>query len=193
MAVNWTALSIVIVDPSGHLAAMQKSILRGAGVRNINLVETSAALQQDLVIGRDIVPLNWISPTDDFVDVIRAVRARNTSADPFVSVILIAALKQSGRFKAALEAGANSCIALPFRAADITRHIAHVADVSIPFVDTPGYFGPDRRRRADPLYAGAERRTSAATLLAGDDLARERQRMRQTAMSALEVKVALTQ
>ena len=59
------------------------------------------------------------------------------------------------------------------------------------FVDITDYFGPDRRRRADPLYSGPERRSVDVALLEGENLAAERARMRATAMSALEIKVSI--
>ncbi|MGE0046791.1 MAG: hypothetical protein AB7J28_02560 [Hyphomonadaceae bacterium] len=191
MGVNWPALSIAIVDPAGHFAIMQKSILRGAGVTKFSVADGLAMLTKDLIIGRDVVLLNWTRADDGFAEIIAGVRAKDTSPDPFAPIVMIAALSHKSRVKTALDAGANSFIAAPFRASDICRHVARAVAAPATFVDAPGYFGPERRRKADPLFEGEERRVREAKLLTGAELQAERTRMRTTALSALEIKVSL--
>ncbi len=184
------ALSVVIVDREGYLAGVQKSILRGAGVRRLSMVEGAAALQKDLILGRDAVLINWTEASDDFIDLIRAVRNKDTSPDPFVGIVLSASGLCRTRVRAAVDAGVSAFVSVPFRPSDMLRHIVRAAGPPEAFIDAPDYFGPDRRRKADPFYAGGERRTAQLPILEGDALASERARMRQTAMSALEVKVS---
>ncbi len=190
MRIHWEALSIVIVDREGHLASVQKSILRGVGVRRYTMVENIAELQKDLILGRDIVIINWTSAGDGFADMIRSVRHKDTSPDPFVPIIVMSPAAK-WRLALALEAGATSFLRFPFSGADFLRHVAHAVTSPRRFVDITDYFGPDRRRRADPLYGGPERRSVDVALLEGENLAAERARMRATAMSALEIKVSI--
>lgn len=190
---RWEQLSVAIVDRAGHIAAIQKSILRGVGVRNYCLLDSIAALQKDLILARDVVLINWTAASDEFTEIVRAIRNKETSPDPFVGILLIAPLSHKKRVRAALDAGANSFLAFPFRAGDLTRHLAHIATEPCEFVDVAGYFGPDRRRAVDPLFGGDERRLAQCDLLRGEALDVERQRMRKTAVSALEIKVSISQ
>jgi len=99
-------LAAVAADTEGHLAAMQKSILRGVGARNVAVVETLGALHKDLIFGRDVVIINWLTPGDGFVELVRGVRDRRISPDPFVGVIVAASCAFGARIRAALDAGA---------------------------------------------------------------------------------------
>ena len=46
----------------------------------------------------------------------------------------------------------------PVTSADMLKKVAAVIDHPRPFIRSDDYFGPDRRRRDDPAYAGPERR-----------------------------------
>jgi len=184
-------LSIAIVDAEGHLSSMQKSILRGAGVRKVGVVDSVSALYKDIIFGRDLVVINWTAADDRFTDIVRAVRHKEFSPDPFLGVVVVASCPVGARVRAALEAGATSFVKLPFRPIDVLRHVVNAGAAPDNFLDAPGYFGPDRRRRVDPFYLGPERRKQRWPLLTGDDLAKRRERMRNTARSALEMKVSM--
>lgn len=191
MPVIWDKISIAIYDIEGHLASIQKSILRGAGARKVGVVESIGAAHKDIIFGRDLVLINWPGPGEGFADVVRGVRDKRISPDPFVGVIVVASCPVGARVRAALDAGANSFLRLPFRAADFLRHIEAASAPPASFIDTPSYFGPDRRRRDDPMFVGPERRARAATRLEGALLEKERERMRTTARTALEIKVSM--
>lgn len=185
------ALSVVIVDAEGYLAGMQKSILRGFGVRKHSMVEALPALLKDLILGRDVILLNWTEASQGFVDLVAAVRNKHTSPDPFVGIVLADGGLCRSRVRAAVDVGVSSFLSIPFKPADMMRHLQAAATPGV-FVDAPTYFGPERRRKPDPYYEGEERRVAQSKLLSGEELAQERARMRQTAMSALEVKVSLS-
>ena len=53
----------------------------------------------------------------------------------------------------------NELLAKPVSASQLYERIERVVEIERPFIRTPEYFGPCRRRRADPKYSGAERRT----------------------------------
>ena len=59
----------------------------------------------------------------------------------------------------ARDAGVTEFCVKPITAIEIYRKMVEVIDHPRPFVRTKTYFGPDRRRQADPVtYNGPERR-----------------------------------
>ena len=60
----------------------------------------------------------------------------------------------------ARDVGVNEFLSKPVTARGVLERIAQVVDNPRPFVRSAGYFGPDRRRRADPNYNGPRRRAS---------------------------------
>lgn len=185
-----TNASIVIYDKDGHSAPMQKSILRSAGLTNNSAVENEKSLLKDLVIGRDVILLNWEEDWDSAVALVRVIRDQNASPDPMVGIVVISSRLDANRARAALNAGANSLIRAPFNAADITKNVQFVTTSPWRFVRAPNYFGPDRRRRAGAAPEGGDRRSAQCEILEGETLAKERSRMRSTAITAFEFMVA---
>jgi hypothetical protein len=60
----------------------------------------------------------------------------------------------------ARDVGVNEFLSKPVTARGVLSRIAQVVDNPRPYVRTDGYFGPDRRRRADPDYTGPRRRAA---------------------------------
>lgn len=184
MQPHWSALSIAMLDEHGHMATIQKSILRGVGARKVSVAESAAALHEDLHFKRDIVMLNWYTRDDGFAPIIAGLRDRATSPDPFVGIILVAPVTGRRRIERAIEAGANFFLRFPFSPADVIRHVAALAEGPGAFIDAPAYFGPDRRRRAS-APPGRDRRLTPPSVLAGPALAAARQSLLDARRAAL--------
>jgi two-component system, chemotaxis family, chemotaxis protein CheY len=60
----------------------------------------------------------------------------------------------------ARDAGVNEFLAKPLTARGVIERIHQVVENPRPFVRSDDYFGPDRRRRADPAYRGPKRRST---------------------------------
>lgn len=183
--------SVVVFDRDGNLASLQRSVLRAMGAVNNGLVANEKALLKELVIGCDLVLLNWDEPWDGLIDLLKVIRSKNTSPDPFVGIVVLSPMLNSARTRAALDAGVNSLVAVPFSAGQIIAHVRYVSAKPWRFIDAPNYFGPDRRVHDEP-YEESERRSAQCRILEGDELIAERQRMRSTALAAFEIKVAHT-
>ena len=78
---------------------------------------------------------------------------------PIVMITGHATLK---RIAEARDAGVNEFMAKPLTARGVLERLALVIDHPRPFIRSDDYFGPDRRRRHDPKYAGPWRRASDA-------------------------------
>ena len=64
------------------------------------------------------------------------------------------------RIAEARDAGVNEILAKPVTVRGVLSRISEVIENPRPFVRTPDYFGPERRRRADPNYTGKMRRAA---------------------------------
>ena len=184
--VNWNDLSIVIFDELGHVASIQKSILRGSGARKVAVAENIDSLRKELIFGRDIVLINWTAPTDDFAPLIAGLRHPGASPDPYVGIILVAPVTNRQRIELALRSGAHSLLGFPFRPVDFSQQIARLALNPGVFIESETYCGPDRRRKSIP-HGEAERRVSTHRTFSGADLVDERRRLRHARIAALEV------
>ena len=136
-----------------------KTILRGFGA--VHVFESKSAdeaiqrLRNDAI---DIVVLDYLMDDEDGVAFLRRLRHETNSPAPFVPVIMLTAHSERARVEAARDAGVTEFCAKPVTAAEMIRKVGAVIDHPRHFVRSASYFGPDRRRRAEPNFQGPERR-----------------------------------
>jgi DNA-binding response OmpR family regulator len=153
--------TILVVDDNAHMRKLIMEILRAIGIRDAYEANDGAeglnlmrARRVDLVI-TDIA----MQPIDG-VDFVRLIRHAADSPNPTVPVIMVTGHCTVAKVAEARDAGVNEFMAKPVTAKGVLDRISRVIDHPRPFIRTEDYFGPDRRRRADPEYAGARRRAS---------------------------------
>jgi two-component system chemotaxis response regulator CheY len=148
------------VDDNVHMLNIVKTILRGFGA--VHVFEAKATdeaiyrLRHDSV---DIVVLDYLMGDEDGVAFLKKLRHEADSPSPFVPVIMLTAHSERARVEAARDAGVSEFCTKPVTPAEMIRKVAAVIDHPRHFVRSAAYFGPDRRRRADPYYKGEERRS----------------------------------
>jgi two-component system chemotaxis response regulator CheY len=96
----------------------------------------------------------------DGIDFVRLLRNSPDSPNPMIPVIMITGHATQRRVAEARDAGVTEFLAKPLTARGVIERISQVVDHARGFVRAEGYFGPDRRRRADPQYAGPPRRAT---------------------------------
>jgi two-component system chemotaxis response regulator CheY len=152
------------VDDNVHMLNIVKTILRGFGAVHVfeakEPQEAIYRLRNDAI---DIVVLDYLMGDEDGIDFLRKLRHETDSPSPFVPVIMLTAHSERARVEAARDAGATEFCTKPVTAAEMIRKVAAVIDHPRHFVRSDAYFGPDRRRRADPNFQGPERRSHKLT------------------------------
>ena len=98
----------------------------------------------------------------DGVEFTRQVRRSPVSPDPFLPIIMITGHSERTRVEEARDAGVTEFVAKPLTARALLARIEAVIFRPRPFIRSRTYFGPDRRRRADPGYSGPMRRATDA-------------------------------
>ncbi|HEY9234878.1 MULTISPECIES: response regulator [Phenylobacterium] len=150
---------VLVVDDNEHARALLTQMLRALGA--YQLVEASnghegmAAMREHQI---DIVLTDLVmAPVDGFAFV-RELRTSPTSTNPQVPVIMVSGHSTLKTISAARDAGVNEFLAKPLSASGLVERLHRVLQHTKPFVRTPTYAGPDRRRRTPQRHNGPWRR-----------------------------------
>ena len=159
-------LKILMVDDNHHMRILLSEILRAIDVKHLyEAADGAEALQ---VLRReeiDIVMTDLAMQPLDGIDFCRLVRNSPDSPNPMVPIIMITGHSTLRRIGEARDVGANEFLAKPITARGIIHRITEIVEHPRPFIRTPDYFGPDRRRRNDPNYRGPKRRAGEAGVM----------------------------
>ena len=152
-------LKALIVEDNVHMRTLLRSLLTALGINHVyeagNGAEAFAILRErspDLILtDLSMKPVDGIAFT-------REVRLSHASPSPYVPIIMITGHTERHKVEAARDAGVTEFLAKPITAQGLFLRIAQIVERPRPYVRCAEYFGPDRRRRADELFAGPWRR-----------------------------------
>jgi two-component system chemotaxis response regulator CheY len=152
-------LKILLVDDNPHMRMLLTQILRAIDVRQVHEASDGAeALQVMRGTNIDIVFTDLTMQPLDGIDFVRLLRNSPDSPNQMAPVIMVTGHSTVRRIAEARDSGVNEILAKPVTARGVLSRISEVIENPRPFVRTPDYFGPERRRRADPSYTGPMRR-----------------------------------
>jgi CheY-like chemotaxis protein len=160
---RYDLLRILLVDDNHYMRVLLAEILRAIGVKDIYEANDGAeALQAMRNHAVDIVMTDLSMQPLDGIDFVRLLRNSPDSPNPMVPVIMITGHSTMTRVAEARDAGVNEFLAKPLTARGVIERLSQVVENPRAFVRTQDYFGPDRRRRADPNFKGPWRRATDA-------------------------------
>ena len=160
---RYDLLTILIVDDNQHMRMIVSEILRAIGVRRIYEAGDGAqGLQVIKTHPVDIVMTDLTMSPLDGIDFVRLLRKSPDATVQKVPVIMITGHSTLSRVNEARDAGVNEFLTKPLTGRGVIERISLVVDHPRPFVRSPTYFGPDRRRRVDPHWEGPMRRQGDA-------------------------------
>lgn len=147
----------LIIDDSHETVVMVRSVLAAWGAQVMHEASgVERALEMLTTASPDIAILDQKLGVDDGLSLLRFIR--HEGANPYLPVIVLSADGRPVKVAEARDAGANEFLVKPFTARGLYDRLHSVIQRPRPFVRSTDYFGPDRRRRQDPAYAGPERR-----------------------------------
>lgn len=161
---NFGAISVLIVDDSRNMRSLLRTLLSALGVENIyDAADGNEAFFKLRDYTIDVVLCDiMMEPLDGIAFALKVRRDRN-SPDPFVPIIMVTGYTEQSRVIEARDVGVNEFLAKPISANDLAARIISCIDNPRPFVRSPSYFGPDRRRpREGYTYTGPERRRTGS-------------------------------
>ena len=169
---RYELLKILLVDDNHHMRLLLGEILRALGVRQLYEASDGAqGLQMMKSHPVDIVMTDLSMQPMDGIDFVRLLRNSPDSPNQMCPVIMITGHSTMQRVNEARNAGVNEFLAKPLTARGVIERLDRVVEHPRPYVRTADYFGPDRRRRADPGFQGPWRRQAdgAQRSAASDD------------------------
>ena len=158
---RYDLLRILLVDDNHYMRVLLAEILRAIGVKELHEANDGAeALQAMRNAPVDIVMTDLSMQPLDGIDFVRLLRNSPDSPNPMVPVIMVTGHSTLQRVAEARDAGVNEFLAKPLTARGVIERLSQVVENPRSFVRTSSYFGPDRRRRADPKFEGPWRRST---------------------------------
>jgi DNA-binding response OmpR family regulator len=91
-------------------------------------------------------------------DIVRALRDPVRSPAPRVPMVGVTGEPTRATVNAVINAGVNELVTLPISPQIFKRRLNAAIHLPRDFIEAPEYFGPCRRRRADPGHKGPDRR-----------------------------------
>lgn len=153
-------LRFLLVDDNQHIRSIVSAILKGVGVRHIReAMDGAEALQILRDWQTDIAIVDFKMSPLDGVQFTQLVRNSPDSVDPYLPIIMLTGFAERHRVFEARDAGVTEVVVKPVTARSLLDRINTVIFHPRPFIRSPDYFGPCRRRRVDPQYQGPFRRS----------------------------------
>jgi two-component system, chemotaxis family, chemotaxis protein CheY len=156
---NLRDLAILVADPSSYISMLIHSMLRGFGANKVLEVRNSISVFQALMAQRiDILICDVQLPSHGGLALVRAIRGRTDNEHRTIPILLMSSDSSEATVKRARDSGANMVIAKPLSPASLYDRLSWIAFNPRKFVDTPNYFGPDRRFKIEGYPGGVGRR-----------------------------------
>jgi two-component system chemotaxis response regulator CheY len=156
---DFSNLSVLLVDESRFSRTIVGGILRSFGFGRVherdNAPDAFNLLQQASI---DLIVTEWMLEPLDGRDFTRLVRTGRDSPTPMIPIIMLTGNTAERYVVEARDAGVTEFLGKPVTGASLMNRLIHVIDRPRPFVRSPNYVGPCRRRRDSDTYTGPERR-----------------------------------
>ena len=160
MAYNFSSLSVLIIDANTFSRQILRGLLGALGIPHEaikEMADAEAALLEMQHFPPDFILCDVNLPGMDGADFIRAVRQLEDEMIRYTPIIVCTAYTEQWRVEEYRDAGAHEVLHKPISVQTLYHRLASVIETPRAFIYTPGFSGPDRRRRADGP-GGDERR-----------------------------------
>ncbi len=160
MSLGLEALRVILLDDNPQMRAIVMTLLEGFGVKAIREVcDGGEGLEALRSWPADLAIVDFKMAPMDGVEFTRQLRNASDSRNPYLPVIMMTGHSVKSRVEEARDAGVTEFVVKPVTAKTLMERIYAVIYRPRPFVRAEGYFGPDRRRRNDPVHDGPWRRS----------------------------------
>lgn len=153
MALKLEKLSVLVVEDTGPMRKLIVSVLESFGIGKIHTASDGAeGFAKYQTLNPDIIITDWLMEPIDGINFIKMVRSHVSSPNRTIPIIIITGYSAITRVIEARDNGVTEFLIKPFTANDLAKRISYVINRPRDFVQTPRYFGPDRRRKKDDNY-----------------------------------------
>jgi len=143
-------IKFLIADDNAFMRTIVRRILSTLGAQDIREASDGAeALKIIQSWPADIVLLDWEMKPFDGIEFTAMMRHAQDLTNTFMPIIMISAHSEYWRIAKARDAGVTEFLVKPISAHTLFSRIRNVIEHPRPFVNAPGFFGPDRRRHEE--------------------------------------------
>ena len=160
-----SAFKVLTVDDFSFITDLLASSLKELGVGKViraddgekakNLILQSNGIESGNSI--DVLVLDWLMPGMSGKQLLEWIRNHEKESIKFLPVIVCSAYTSNDLVQKARDCGANEVMVKPVSADKLAKRIQHVVDNPRPYIRSPDFFGPNRRRKKEP-FPGDEKR-----------------------------------
>lgn len=148
MSLKIENVSVLVLDDHRFMQQVMRMILSGLGVRKIvcvsNVEEALNTLSTETF---DLVIADYLLGGQTGAEFTRLARTTHSGGDRFIPIIACTADTTPRTIQELRDAGADEILGKPVSPQAIWRKMMAVVNSRRRFVNTPEFFGPDRRRR----------------------------------------------
>ena len=157
--INIKGLVFVVADANPYFSRIVVGLLRSFGASNVIEVRNSFDAIQILNSQKvDILLCDDNLPPHGGLQVTHAIRRKRDNENRTIPILIMASTTRESLIKIARDAGANMVMAKPVSASSLYDRLTWIAFNPRQYIDTPTFFGPDRRFKNEPIPGGVGRR-----------------------------------
>jgi two-component system, chemotaxis family, chemotaxis protein CheY len=159
--IDFSTVRFLVVDKNSLSAELIRDILVMLGTQIIRIAKTT---DRALLVLRteeiDVVITEYQTEPEDGVEFVDRLRNSIDSPDRQIPIIMVTANSEPSNVSGARDAGVSEFLTKPFNVEGLYRRLVSVIARPRAYVNSEGYFGPDRRRRQVP-FEGPDRRAGS--------------------------------
>jgi CheY-like chemotaxis protein len=156
--INIKGLVFLVADANPYFSRIIVGLLRSFGANAVMEVRNSFDAIQMLNGQKiDILLCDDKLPPHGGLQVTYAIRRKRDNDNRTIPILIMSGETRESLVKIARDAGASMVLAKPVSASSLYDRLTWIAFTPRQFVDTPSYYGPDRRFKNEP-YQGIGRR-----------------------------------
>ena len=152
-------VEVLIVDNDVEIASLVRDVMRYVGFEKIGHVRNAAsALKYMRDHNPDLIITDWQRVEGTDYHLVEYIRNHVDSPNPYIPIIMFTGKAEKQDVQLARDHGVTEFLVKPFSPKRLFERLVMVIENPRSFIVSPGYLGPDRRRRTDIPPSGQERR-----------------------------------
>lgn len=156
---NLRGVSFLVADANSYFASLLFSMLKGFGADKIVQTRDWSTAVEALATSKvDVLLCDSMLPPGGGVRFVRGLRTDSTAPYRKIPILFMTSDGRISTIKAARDAGANMVIMKPLSPKNLYERLVWVAFDTRAYVESPTYFGPDRRFKIEGFPDGQGRR-----------------------------------
>ena len=158
-SINLRGLRFLIADQNAYFSSICNSMLRGFGANKvIEVHDASEAIKALMAYKIDLLLCDAKLPPTDGLQFTHSIRWNKECEFRTLPILIMTSDTRPTMVAKARDCGANMVVVKPMSPSKLYDRLAWIAFNPRKFIDSPNYFGPDRRFKIEGYPNGVGRR-----------------------------------